>query len=166
MSREEATATAARLRSFGSSSRASVPDRFEGIGENACRRVHQRPERAQTAAVILAAGRGWRMGGMTEDRPKCLLPVGGQTVIEHQLATLSALGVAKITIVTGYGSDQVRERVNGRASFIENDVWADTNSLYSLALCRDAVCSSATPPRSRASTRCWIVRWSSSTRPC
>jgi choline kinase len=78
------------------------------------------------------------MGAMTEDRPKCLLPVGGQTLLEHQLATLSALGVAMVTIVTGYCSDQVRERVDGRASFIENDDWAVTNSLYSFALCRDA----------------------------
>ena len=115
-----------------------MSSQYEVIGETASYRVRHEPERPQTRAVILAAGRGRRMGAMTEDRPKCLLPVGGQTLLEHQLATLSALGVANVTIVTGYCSDQVRERVDGRASFIENDNWADTNSLYSFALCRDA----------------------------
>jgi choline kinase len=115
-----------------------MSSQYEVMGEPARHPVHHKPESPQTRAVILAAGRGRRMGAMTEDRPKCLLRVGGQTLLEHQLATLSALGVASVIIVTGYCSNQVRERVDGRASFIENDDWAGTNSLYSFALCRDA----------------------------
>ncbi|MFB3154567.1 MAG: NTP transferase domain-containing protein, partial [Candidatus Acidiferrales bacterium] len=36
-------------------------------------------------AIILAAGRGRRLGACTNDRPKCLLQVGERTLIEHQL---------------------------------------------------------------------------------
>ncbi len=115
----------------------------EVVEERSQRQGRHASGRPQTRAVILAAGRGRRMGEMTEARPKCLLPVGGRTLLEHQLETLSALGVAKITVVSGYCSDQVRERVDGRASVVENEHWAETNSLYSLALCRDAaICKS------------------------
>ena len=88
---------------------ASVSSRHAVIGETSQGRERHASERTQTRAVILAAGRGRRMGEMTEGRPKCLLPVGGQSLLEHQLATLSALGVAKITVVIGYCSDLVRE---------------------------------------------------------
>lgn len=116
-----------RQKTCGSSRKPAQP---QALGQ-----VRDRPT---TRAVILAAGRGRRMGALTEDRPKCLLPVGGQTILEHQLATLSALGVTEITVVTGYCSDRVRERIDGRARFIQNDDWAETNSLYSFSLCHDA----------------------------
>jgi choline kinase len=95
------------------------------------------PGQRQTRAVILAAGRGSRMGSITKDRPKCLLRVGGHTLLEHQLATLLALGVSKISVVAGYCAGQVRDVVGGRAEIIVNDDWAETNSLYSFWLCRD-----------------------------
>lgn len=53
-------------------------------------------------AVILSAGRGSRLLPLTDDRPKCLLPAGGRTVLGLQLATLRDAGVKDVTVVVGF----------------------------------------------------------------
>lgn len=93
----------------------------------------------RTQAVILAAGRGRRMGPATARRPKCLLPVGPGTLLDHQLEMLAAASVAKVWVVSGYRAEQVRRAAAGRAETIHNAHWSRTNSLYSLWLCRDRV---------------------------
>lgn len=62
-----------------------------------------------TTFVILAAGRGSRLGRLGDELPKCLLPLDGQAVISHQLA-LAPSG-ARLVVVTGYRADQVEEYV-------------------------------------------------------
>ncbi len=57
-------------------------------------------------AVILAAGRGTRMGPLTADVPKPLLPLRGRPIIEHVLAGLRSAGIGEAVIVTGYRADQ------------------------------------------------------------
>lgn len=94
-------------------------------------------------AVILAAGRGQRMRGVTEKQPKCLLEVGDRTLLDHQIESLQALGVSQISIVVGYRAEQVIAAVSGRAEIVHNARWKETNSLYSAWLCReDAHCDS------------------------
>lgn len=51
------------------------------------------------AAVILAAGYGSRMGSLTATQPKCLLAVGGRSLIEAQVGSLERFGVHDITVV-------------------------------------------------------------------
>ncbi len=58
-------------------------------------------------AVILAAGRGSRLGGLTEHRPKSLLDVGGRTLLAHSLAALRTAGVTEAVVVTGYLQDRI-----------------------------------------------------------
>lgn len=55
-----------------------------------------------TRAVILAAGRGTRLGALTEECPKPLLEVGGRPVIVRILEGLAAAGITDVTIVTGH----------------------------------------------------------------
>ena len=53
-------------------------------------------------AVILAAGKGTRMG--IKDTPKCLLKIGNKSVIEYQVTYLKNLGckkIFKISLVNG-----------------------------------------------------------------
>lgn len=88
-------------------------------------------------ALILAAGRGSRMGEKTAERPKCLLEVGGRALIEHQLEALADCGVGPVGIVVGYFADEIREVVGYRAEFVENTAWRRTNSLYSFWLARE-----------------------------
>lgn len=90
-------------------------------------------------AVILAAGSGSRLNGVSNGLPKCLLPIGEQTLIEHQLEALSDAGIGQILIVAGYKADEVRKVVGNRATFIENDRYAETNSLFSLSLASEWV---------------------------
>ena len=90
-------------------------------------------------ALILAAGRGSRLGSSADETPKSLLQIGGRHLIEHQLEVLAEAGVGPVHIVVGYGSDEVREVVGRRAEFIVNPRWSTTNSLYSFWLARDSI---------------------------
>ena len=58
-------------------------------------------------AIILSAGQGRRLGALTENTPKCLLPLGGRALVEWQVQSLAAGGVGDIVVVTGFGADQV-----------------------------------------------------------
>lgn len=53
-------------------------------------------------AIILSAGQGRRLLPLTENTPKCLLPVSEKTVIEWQIDALLAVGIENITIVAGF----------------------------------------------------------------
>ena len=92
------------------------------------------PASTTPSAVILAAGRGSRLGALTDSAPKCLAVVGGRTLIEHQLDALVGAGVHDITVVTGYRSNDVHRVVGNRARYVHNADWSTTNSLYSLWL--------------------------------
>ncbi len=58
-------------------------------------------------AMILAAGRGKRMGSLTENTPKPLLKVGGRCLIEWQIARLEQAGFKDIVINLGYLGEQI-----------------------------------------------------------
>ena len=81
-------------------------------------------------AVILAAGRGSRMGSLTDERPKCLVELRGRSLLDGQLANIRAAGIEEIAIVTGYRRDLLADR--GSVEF-HNPCWAETNMFASLA---------------------------------
>ncbi|NMC62760.1 MAG: NTP transferase domain-containing protein [SAR324 cluster bacterium] len=58
-------------------------------------------------AMILAAGLGTRLKGITEHTPKCLVQAGGLTMIEHTIHALQSAGVSSIIINTSYLSEKV-----------------------------------------------------------
>ena len=87
-------------------------------------------------ALILAAGQGSRL----EVRgPKCLVQVGGRTLLDHQLDAIDRVGADRVTLVVGYEHDQVEDAAKGRAQIVLNERYAETNSLYSFWLARNAV---------------------------
>jgi choline kinase len=86
--------------------------------------------------VILAAGRGWRLSGVTGDLPKCLARVGSTTLVERQIEALRQAGITALTIVTGYRGDEVRRVCGPGVECLHNARFAATNSLYSLWLAR------------------------------
>src|SRR3954470_3514008 len=87
-------------------------------------------------AIILAAGPGTRMLPHTEERPKCLIKIGGHAILDYQLAALRQCGIDKICIVVGYLSDRIKEHVTVPVTFVENTEYATTGSSYSLWLAR------------------------------
>jgi choline kinase len=53
-------------------------------------------------AIIVAAGPGSRLMPITDERPKCLLEIGGKTILERALEALRGNGVEDIVVVRGY----------------------------------------------------------------
>jgi dTDP-glucose pyrophosphorylase len=53
-------------------------------------------------AVLLAAGRGTRMGAITQEIPKPLLPVRGKPLMEHVMDRLAEAGIRRFLIVVGF----------------------------------------------------------------
>ena len=60
-------------------------------------------------AVLLAAGRGKRLGAFTERTPKPMLEVAGQPLIAHIVEALATNEVRDIAIVTGYLGSQIED---------------------------------------------------------
>ena len=58
-------------------------------------------------AMILAAGSGQRMRPLTDSKPKALLEVAGQSLIEHQIRALTAAGIREIVINLAHFPEQV-----------------------------------------------------------
>jgi choline kinase len=86
--------------------------------------------------LILAAGCGSRLGTRS---PKCLARVGGTPLLHIQLDALCRAGVNDVTIVVGYRHDEVRSSAFGRATFVHNRRFFETNSLYSFHLARSMI---------------------------
>ncbi len=62
---------------------------------------------AEQWAMILAAGRGQRMGELTQSRPKPLVEVGGKPLIQHQIERLLQAGIRHFVINTAYLGSQI-----------------------------------------------------------
>jgi histidinol-phosphate/aromatic aminotransferase/cobyric acid decarboxylase-like protein/GTP:adenosylcobinamide-phosphate guanylyltransferase len=91
-------------------------------------------------AVILAAGIGYRLLPITEEIPKCLVPVSGKSIISRAVYALLQNGIRDIVVVVGYKKEMIRNALlsefEGRAdfTFVENDIFDQTNNIYSLWL--------------------------------
>ena len=81
-------------------------------------------------AIILAAGRGSRMAGLTDEKPKCLTVLGGRSLIQWQLAALREAGITRVGVVSGYRAALLRGY--GEQGF-HNSRWDRTNMVMSLA---------------------------------
>jgi choline kinase len=62
-------------------------------------------------AIILAAGVGRRLHAASGGRPKCLIEIGGKSLLRRLLESLAACGVREAVVVTGFGDAAVREAV-------------------------------------------------------
>ncbi|WNM59750.1 phosphocholine cytidylyltransferase family protein [Candidatus Nitrospira allomarina] len=60
-------------------------------------------------AIIFAAGVGKRLQGVTEGRPKCLVDLGGRTLLSRHVEALGQLGVCQVVLVVGYAQDHIRK---------------------------------------------------------
>lgn len=64
--------------------------------------------------MIFAAGFGTRMGALTADRPKPLIPVGGRTLLDHALALAEGAGIARPVVNLHYRGEMIRDHLAGR----------------------------------------------------
>jgi choline kinase len=82
-------------------------------------------------AIIVAAGRGKRLGNETDEIPKCMVKVAGRSILHWQLRALEGAGVDDVVIVRGYRGDCISAPEH-KLRFVENPEWAHNNILASL----------------------------------
>ena len=90
-------------------------------------------------AIILAAGKGTRLNDV-DLKPKCLFEVGGETLLDRQIATLRELQINDIVIVLGFEAERIRRRYEHAASFVTNTRFEETAACI-LCGSRASICS-------------------------
>ena len=93
-------------------------------------------------AIILAAGMGKRLGELTKGNTKCMVEVGGETLIARLLRQLDKQHLSKIVLVIGYKAQELKNylatiQIQTPIEFVENIVYDQTNNIYSLYLAKD-----------------------------
>ncbi|MBP9048234.1 MAG: nucleotidyltransferase family protein [Tabrizicola sp.] len=71
--------------------------------------------------MIFAAGFGTRMGALTQDRPKPLIPVAGQPLIDHALAVAGGAAVRRTVVNTHYRAAQMAEHLADKGVIISHE---------------------------------------------
>jgi len=92
---------------------------------------------AQTEAltgIVIAAGTSSRMGALTHDKPKCMLPIGGRPLLEYTIDALRSIGCADIVVIVGYRAEAIN--IPG-VTYVLNDDYRDNNILHSLMKARE-----------------------------
>lgn len=89
--------------------------------------------------VILAAGMAKRLRPLTDEKPKCLLEVGGKTILQRTVDAMISAGIKEFVVVTGYRENMIREFLTARypqytINFIDNPDYEHNNNIFSLWL--------------------------------
>jgi len=85
-------------------------------------------------AIILAAGKGSRLGKIAKGKPKCLIDIEDNTLLEIQINTLHSCGIEDISVVRGYKSNKIN--IPG-LNYYDNPDYENTNMLHSLFCAQD-----------------------------
>ncbi len=75
--------------------------------------------------MILAAGRGERMGALTQQTPKPLLKVASQYLIQYAIASLRTAGIHEIVINISYEAQQIKTALGDGSRFGVNLVYSE-----------------------------------------
>ena len=94
--------------------------------------------------VILAAGMAKRLRPLTDTKPKCLLEVGGKTLLERTVRAMQQAGISEYVVVTGYRGDQIRDFLHVQFPeigfhFLHNADYEHNNNIYSLWMAGEVV---------------------------
>ena len=116
---------------------ASVKDIFRLVGNQELEDAERRylPDRARARAVVLAASSG-DLGELTRDRPKCMIDIRGESLLQRLVGVLNAGGVRDVSVVRGDRKAAVSAK---GATMVDNDRYAETGEVYSLAQARAAL---------------------------
>lgn len=87
--------------------------------------------------VILAAGMAKRLRPLTDTKPKCLLEVGGKTLLQRTVEAMVSVGVKEFLVVTGYRAEMIREHISllfpqFSFRFLDNVDYEHNNNIFSL----------------------------------
>ena len=95
---------------------------------------HMTSESPLDCAVILAAGRGTRMGEMTRELPKPMLPVQGKPLLEHIAERLAVAGITRFFAVVGYHHELIEDHFRNSRFAMEFRLQEPVNGTGSAAL--------------------------------
>ena len=90
-------------------------------------------------AILIAAGRGKRLGEHTAEIPKCMVDVAGQPILKRVWTAHASAGVDELVVIRGYKGDVLEPFVRSlvpNAVFVDNPEWQTNNVLLSLACAR------------------------------
>ena len=92
-----------------------------------------------TRAILIAAGRGKRLGPHTEEVPKCMVQVGAKPILGWVWDAFRAAGIEELVVIRGYRGDVLEGFVRSltpQVTFVDNTAWQTNNVLLSLACAR------------------------------
>lgn len=99
--------------------------------------------------VILAAGMAKRLRPLTDTKPKCLLEVGGKTLLQRTVDAMAAAGISEFVVVTGYRDNMIRDFLENPNNlknlerpvfhFLHNADYEHNNNIYSLWMAGEVV---------------------------
>jgi choline kinase len=84
-------------------------------------------------AIIIAAGRGSRLGKITDNIPKPLVEVNGESILGRQISLFNQLGINDIVVITGYKREKI---IFKDINYVVNDLYSTTEQLFSLMKAR------------------------------
>lgn len=95
-------------------------------------------------AIILVAGMGTRLKPRTLTTHKCLTKINGIPILKNALKLLADAGVSETLLVVGYLGNEIKQEIgdnfNGMLiTYTENEIYADTNTSYSLKIGMDSI---------------------------
>ncbi len=90
-------------------------------------------------ALILAAGKGTRLYPLTINKPKGLLKIGNNTILNRLVNQFRELGIKEITIVTGFKKELIQDnfKEDKKITLINYNDYEKTNNLHTLWSVRD-----------------------------
>lgn len=80
--------------------------------------------------LVLAAGKGSRIGIETADKPKYLVSVNGKSIMDHQMAIIEAFSPLNTLFVTGHCAEKL---IYPGAIYVNNPEYDTSNMVYSLS---------------------------------
>lgn len=89
-------------------------------------------------AVIVAAGLSSRLS-LSNNLPKGLLKIGGQSLLERSINALRDYGIQKIGIVVGFKAALLKRELNEKIIYINNPFYRHSNNLASLWFAKNFV---------------------------
>ena len=113
---------------------ATLPEIYELVGVPDLQANEQKfllPGGHNATAIIIAAGFEEALLPLTEDRPKAMLEIKGQTILERQIHALNECGVKDVVVVRGYRKEQINLP---NVRYYDNDRFRDTGEVVSLFL--------------------------------
>lgn len=90
-------------------------------------------------AILIAAGRGKRLGTHTDEIPKSMVEVGAHPILGWVWRAFASAGIEELVVIRGYRGDVLERFVRSlvpRAIFVDNTEWQTNNILLSLAYAR------------------------------